>query len=140
MQLERKLDDRVLVLMFKQIRKYILVCSALMLIIFSVYYTMVAMYTHFHIINGVTVMHAHPFHGQHTHSQGQLFVLDFFSHFYTDEVGDTICFTTPVRPLLYTLKDQYESPFVQTDYTDGIYRRGPPIFHSCSSQTNFSFA
>ena len=112
--------------MFKEIRKYIVGCSVFLLTIFSVYYTMVVMYTHFHIINGVTVIHAHPYSGEHTHSQGQLLVLDLFSHFYSDEAGDTICFTIPIRPLLYTLVDQYESPFVQTEYSEGIYRRGPP--------------
>ena len=112
--------------MFGKIRKYIVACSAFLLIIFSVYYTMVAMYTHFHIINGVTIMHAHPFHGEHTHSQGQLLVLDFFSHFYSDEASETICFTIPIRPLLYTLEDEYESPFALTYFSDGIYWRGPP--------------
>ena len=86
------------------------------------------MYTHFHIINGVTVMHAHPFHGEHSHSQGQLLVLDLFSHFYSDEVGDTVSFSIPIRPLLYTLQDEYESPFCGLDFTDGIYWRGPPVF------------
>ena len=109
--------------MFKTIRKYIVACSAFLLIIFSVYYTMVAMYTHFHIINGVTVMHAHPFHGEHSHSQGQLLVLDLFSHFYSDEVGDTVSFSIPTRPLLYTLKDEYKSPFFVLNFTDGIDRK-----------------
>ena len=73
-------------------------------------------------------MHAHPFQGEHTHSQRQLLVLDLFSHFYSDEVGDTVSFTIPIRPLLYTLVDNYESPFVASDYSEGIYRRGPPTF------------
>ena len=114
--------------MFKQIRKYILACSAFLLTIFSVYYTTIVLYTHFHVINGVTVVHAHPFQGEHTHSQGQLLVLDFFSHFYSDEASETVSFTIPIRPLLYTLEDNYESPFVHSDYTEGIYRRGPPVF------------
>lgn len=89
---------------------------------------MVVMYTHFHIINGVTVMHAHPFHGEHTHSQGQLLVLDFFSHFYCDESFETVCFSIPIRPLLYTLDGEYESPFALYSFSDGIYWRGPPAF------------
>lgn len=114
--------------MFREIRKHIFACATFMLLIFSVYYTTVVLYTHFHIINGVTVVHAHPFHGEHSHSQGQLLVLNFFSHFYSDEVGDTVCFTIPARPLLYTLEDNYESPYTLSDYSEGIYRRGPPTF------------
>ena len=118
--------------MFKQIRKYVIACSAFLLIIFSVYYAMVALYTHFHIINGVTVMHAHPFHGEHSHSQKQLLVLDLFSHFYSDEASsETVCFTIPIRPLLYTLEDEYEAPFLHSDFSEGIYWRGPPSFFIC---------
>ena len=90
---------------------------------------MIAVYTHFHIINGVMVMHAHPFHGEHNHTEGQLLVLNFFSHFYSDEAGDTVCVSVPFRPLLYVLEDEYEAPFLLSDYTAGIYRRGPPALY-----------
>ena len=112
--------------MFNKIRKHILACSAFLLIIFSVYYGMIAVYSHFHVINGVMVMHAHPFHGQHSHTQGQLLVLNFFSHFYSDEASETVCFTIPIRPLLYTLQDEYDGQSSLSDFTDGIYWRGPP--------------
>ena len=112
--------------MFNRVRRHILVWSVLLLTIFSVYYAMVAIYTHFHIINGVMVVHAHPFHGEHTHTDGQLLVLNFLSHFYSDEASDTVPFTIPVRPLLYTLKGGYEESSSLSVFFDGIYWRGPP--------------
>lgn len=87
---------------------------------------MVAAYTHFHIINGVMVVHAHPYHGEHSHTEGQLLVLNFFSHFYSDEASETISFTIPVRPLLYILEGDYIDSFSKSDFSDGIYWRGPP--------------
>ena len=112
--------------MFGRIRRHIIVWSVFLLTLFSVYYAMVAKYTHVHIINGVMVVHSHPFHGEHSHTQGQLLVLNFFSHFYSDEASDTVCFTIPIRSLLYTLEDEYEESSSLSDFSDGIYWRGPP--------------
>ena len=124
--------DTVLSEMFKQIRDNILACSVFMLSIFSVYYTMVVMYTHFHVINGVTITHAHPFHGEHNHTQEQLLVLDFFSHFYSDGSDELPHIDAPYRPLLYTLDQDYEAPFILPVYSNGIFHRGPPsLFIYC---------
>ena len=114
--------------MFKGIRRYITALSVLLLTIFSVYYATVAFYTHAHILNGVTVMHAHPFHGEHSHSQGQLILLNLFSHIYSEEAGDIVHFPIPIRPYLYTLEDDYQTPAFVSDLVDGLYLRGPPSF------------
>ncbi len=112
--------------MFKRIRKHIIIWSAFLLTLFAVYYSIIAIYTHVHIINGVMVVHSHPFHGQHTHTEGQLLVLNFLSHFYSEEVGETVSFTIPFRPLLYILPDEYIETSPCSLFSDGIYWRGPP--------------
>ena len=114
--------------MFKGIRRYITALSVLLLTIFTVYYATIAFYTHAHILNGVTVMHAHPFHGEHSHSQGQLLLLNLFSHFCSEEAGDIVDFPIPIRPYLYTLEDEYKSPAFVLDFVDGLFLRGPPSF------------
>jgi|WetSurMetagenome_2_1015567.scaffolds.fasta_scaffold201640_2 hypothetical protein len=69
----------------------------LLLILFLGYYSSITFFTHSHIINGVTIVHSHPFNsdrGGHPsnspHSEKQLFVIQLLSEFFTTAVAISI--------------------------------------------------
>jgi len=68
----------------KQIMRYFL------LILFIGYYGSITLYTHTHILNGVTIVHSHPFNSgtqknpiKHQHTANGFLLIQFLSHFLT---------------------------------------------------------
>jgi len=93
----------------------------LLLILFLGYYSSVTFFTHSHIINGVTIVHSHPFNsdkGNNTlpssHSEKELVVIQLLSEFFTTVF--IFSFTILVlRALLYRIpaiptKNGYAEP------------------------------
>jgi hypothetical protein len=61
-----------------------------LLIIFSGYFASVTFFTHTHIVDGVTIVHSHPFRSHsgnvpvhHQHSENGFVLIHFLSHFMT---------------------------------------------------------
>lgn len=69
---------------FKKIMRYFL------LILFLGYYGSITLFTHTHILNGVTIVHSHPFNSgteknpiKHQHTANGFLLIQFLSHFLT---------------------------------------------------------
>ncbi|WP_187289308.1 hypothetical protein [Bacteroides helcogenes] len=50
-------------------------------LLFIVYLGGLTLFTHSHVVNGVIIVHSHPFKGQHEHSEVQLETIFFVSSF-----------------------------------------------------------
>ena len=110
-----------------------------LLVLFLGYYGSITLFTHSHIINGVTIVHSHPFNydnGDGTtklpHSEKQLFLIQLLSEFLT--TAASISFAVFVlRSLLYKIpiiltQDGYAGPGGHCSYS----LRAPPIEMPCS--------
>lgn len=74
-----------------------------LLLLFVGYQWAVLGFTHTHIINGVTIVHSHPFTGTHDHQAGSYIQLAQLSHFLTTEVSE-MTVQRQQLPLLATLE------------------------------------
>jgi len=83
--------------------------SVLLLILFLGYYSSITFFTHIHIINGVTIVHSHPFNSDKggessnsPHSNKELQIIQLLSDFFTTAVS--LSFTVILfRSLLYKI-------------------------------------
>lgn len=94
--------------MCKGFRKHIRVWALCLATLFAAYYATTALFTHVHVVNGVMLVHSHPFSHSHSHSDGQTLALHFLSTFSSLEPGHTEVETPdlhlqyiPCRMLLY---------------------------------------
>ena len=88
--------------MCKGFRKHIRVWALCLATLFAAYYATTALFTHVHVVNGVMLVHSHPFSHSHSHSDGQTLALHFLSTFSSLEPGHTEV-ETPDLHLLYSL-------------------------------------
>lgn len=42
--------------------------AVMFITVFMAYYAIISVYAHVHIVNGVMVVHSHPFKGKHSHT------------------------------------------------------------------------
>ena len=68
--------------MCKGFRKHIRVWALCLATLFAAYYATTALFTHVHVVNGVMLVHSHPFSHSHSHSDGQTLALHFLSIFF----------------------------------------------------------
>ena len=106
--------------MCKGFRKHIRVWALCLATLFAAYYATTALFTHVHVVNGVMLVHSHPFSHSHSHSDGQTLALHFLSTFSSLEPGHTEV-ETPDLHLLYSL------PYIKNTFhavcccTEGMY-------------------
>lgn len=86
--------------------------SLLLLTLFTVYQAGITMFTHVHYVNGVMIAHSHPSHGKHTHTKTEIVVIDRLSSFHSLEADIPVNVIDPVRPLLFYVEVQPETPVV----------------------------
>lgn len=113
--------------MCKGFRKHIRVWALCLATLFAAYYATTALFTHVHVVNGVMLVHSHPFSHSHSHSDGQTLALHFLSTFSSLEPGHTEV-ETPSRfaPALFiTLYKEY-IPCRMLLY-GREYLRAPPV-------------
>ncbi len=58
-----------------------------LLILFALYWCGITLFTHSHVVNGVVVVHSHPYNTEHTHTQAQFETIFYLSLLQTS--GDT---------------------------------------------------
>ena len=75
--------------MYKGIRRYLRTVACGLAILFASYYATTALFAHVHVVNGVILVHSHPFTKSHSHNAGQALALHFLSSFYSLEAGQT---------------------------------------------------
>ena len=96
-----------------------------LLTLFVVYYSVTALYVHMHEVNGVVVIHSHPFTEHHSHSASQALTLHFLSTF-TSLDWHAVEAACPDFPLLYLLTFSFEIIHTLLSYGEGLYLRAPP--------------
>lgn len=113
--------------MFNRLRKLTRTCAAMFLTIFMVYYAIVAVYTHVHIVNGVMVVHSHPFSDEHNHTAQQTLVLHYASEFISLEAGSPFVLEDPLISESYFPYNIYSEAHTVSFMMQGMYLRAPPV-------------
>lgn len=110
----------------KRRARHIRVWALSLLTLFVIYYTVTTLYAHIHEVNGVVVVHSHPFTEHHSHSSGQTLTLHFLSTFVSLDwhATDPVCLDLP---LLYLLTFHFNAFHTLSSYGEGIYLRAPPV-------------
>ena len=103
------------------------IIAALLLLLFAHYWCGISLFTHSHVVNGVVVVHSHPYKAEHAHTQSQIKTIFQLSTFQT--LGDASpCIELPfwLIPLWsITFACSYSLPRHQVT---AVYTRGPPYF------------
>lgn len=92
--------------MTKQKRRHTFLALTL-LVLFAGYLTGIMGFTHVHCVNGVTIVHSHPFQGTHDHTASETLTLHFLSTFDTPEPA-AVEMLHPVWQLLAQLDEGLE--------------------------------
>lgn len=107
----------------RRIREY---SAVILLLLFGCYYSGISMFPHVHIVNGSSVVHSHlGGSAEHDHSESQIAVIDFLSHFHSEYAVD---FSSVGLPF-YLLSEScigYVAPFCLKGVHPVISLRGPP--------------
>lgn len=96
-----------------------------LLMLFVSYQASVVSFTHVHIINGVTIVHSHPFTSEHQHSGSQCFQLELLSHFLSLELEMTIAEAPDYRWVLI-IEGVPENETYSGEYFNIPSLRAPP--------------
>ena len=104
--------------------------SLLLLTLFIVYQVSITMFTHVHYVNGVMIAHSHPSHGKHTHTKTEIVVIDRLSSFHSLEADIPVNVIDPVRPLLFYVEVQPETPVVLGMHLRVLSLRAPPAIRA----------
>ncbi len=98
-----------------------------MLGFFMAYFCSITLFSHVHIINGVTIVHSHPFKQGHTHSQEQAINLFSLSHFLSVETDECLV-EKPTPVCLYAFDCLHDTSAVSSCQFECPSLRGPPSF------------
>ncbi|AVM52477.1 hypothetical protein JN06_01463 [Bacteroides zoogleoformans] len=60
-------------------------------LLFIVYWGGITLFTHSHVVNGVIIVHSHPFRGEHEHTEMQLETIFYLASFVSPSL--TLCYT-----------------------------------------------
>ena len=96
-------------------------------ILFVSYLVSFTFFAHVHVVNGVMVVHSHPFKDKHSHPTGQTLVLHHLTHFNSLEAGPAAGIEAPDVKLIHTSYSEYAVAHATPDYNSGIYLRAPPV-------------
>lgn len=102
------------------------ICAAMLLTVFMAYYAIISAYAHVHVVNGVMVVHSHPFSDQHNHTSGQTLVLHHLTHFYSLEANPPLELEAPNVRIINTGRNACAVARVMPKHAAGIYLRAPP--------------
>lgn len=105
--------------------KHIRVVALGLLTLFAAYYTTIALYAHIHVVDGTMIVHSHPFHASHNHSNSQALSLHFISTIDTLETEGTL-YVQPYQRLLGLLLSAPDTQHVATSQATCIHLRAPP--------------
>ncbi len=110
----------------KQVRTYIHTLAFSLLALFSIYYGSIVVFAHVHVVNGVMLVHSHPFKQTHTHTPEQFLVLQSASSFHSLET-ELPELPQVILPLLYELSSDLSVCQVVLELTGAICLRAPPV-------------
>lgn len=101
--------------------------AVMFITVFMAYYAIISVYAHVHIVNGVMVVHSHPFKGKHSHTSGQTLVLHYLTQFQSLEAGTAVEIEAPDVKLIHKSYNVYVVAHALPCYNSGIYLRAPPV-------------
>lgn len=97
-------------------------------LLFITYLGGITLFTHSHVVNGVIIVHSHPFKGQHEHTEVQLETIFFLSSFIASSVPELIVAALVFLFLLRVLGIPAVERIKCTKSDGGINLRAPPVF------------
>lgn len=107
-----------------KMRKYL---ALAMLLAFSCYYSGISLFSHVHIVNGVSVVHSHlAGNSEHNHSESQYAVIDILSNFQSEYAVDYFTVESPFFLLLTESVIGYQAPSNLNEELLQNTLRGPP--------------
>ena len=113
--------------MFIKTRTSIRLYAVALLGLFLTFYIVNVRYTHMHIVNGVSIVHSHPFSGHHGHNSNQTLVLQLISCIQTLEMEHPD-FIKPEITLVRIIESEPEVSIHLLNVKEGIFLRAPPSY------------
>lgn len=96
--------------------------------LFVSYLASITLFAHIHVVNGVTIVHSHPFKkdAAHTHTTVELLLVHFLSHFVTD--GAAVVFALSIFiPFLLCLLLPLRQGIQASTFRGVVSLRAPPV-------------
>ena len=89
----------------KMKRLYLNIMKWFLPVLFISYMAGITLFTHSHVVNGVTIVHSHPFKKgvEHSHTTVEFQLIHFLNHFQTTDAGILPVFASFIALLLCTL-------------------------------------
>lgn len=97
-------------------------------ILFLTYLAGISCFYHVHVVNGVTIVHSHPFGKTHEHSSVELQTVSLLSHVVTDGAGTVLLLPLFIPLLLCPLFVSRQTAHCCPPYHGVVALRAPPMF------------
>ena len=94
-------------------------------LLFIAYLGGITLFTHSHVVNGVIIVHSHPFKGEHSHTEAQVETIFFLSSFVPAILFAASAFLILLRVLSVPAVEHVKYVRVRC----GISLRAPPVVH-----------
>lgn len=98
-------------------------------LLFIAYLGGITLFTHSHVVNGVVIVHSHPFKGEHEHTKAEFETIFFLSSFAASDIIYTPFSASAFLVLLCVLVVPVTEHFKQPKALCGIYLRAPPVVY-----------
>lgn len=95
-------------------------------LLFITYLGGITLFTHSHVVNGVIIVHSHPFQGEHEHTQVQLETIFYLSSFIASSVPELLAVALAALILLHILRIPAVECIKYVKPHSGISLRAPP--------------
>lgn len=96
-------------------------------LLFIIYLGGITLFTHSHVVNGVIIVHSHPFKGAHEHTEVQLETIFYLSSFTTSSVPEFLATVPAFLFLLCVQRIQAVERIKCVKPRSGIGLRAPPL-------------
>ena len=98
-------------------------------LLFIAYLGGITLFTHSHVVNGVIIVHSHPFKGEHSHTEAQVETIFFLSSFVASSLPAILFVASALLVLLRVLSVPAVEHIKCVLVRCGISLRAPPVVH-----------
>ena len=98
-------------------------------LLFIAYLGGITLFTHSHVVNGVIIVHSHPFKGEHSHTEAQVETIFFLSSFVASSLPAILFVASAFLILLRVLSVPAVEHTKCVRVRCGISLRAPPVVH-----------
>lgn len=98
-------------------------------VLFVSYLVSITFFAHIHVVNGVTIVHSHPFKkgAAHKHSTVELLLVHFLSHLTTDGAAVVFALSLFIPFILWRLHGITQHTHYHSPYHGVVALRAPPV-------------